>query len=36
MGTAAFRKTVAIISALLSGGISIGFISVVPQTAGAL
>jgi hypothetical protein len=36
MGTAGFRKTLAIISTLLSGGISIGLISVVPQTAGAL
>jgi hypothetical protein len=34
MGTAGFRKTLAIIGILLSSGISIGLISVIPQTAG--
>jgi hypothetical protein len=35
MGTAGFIKTLAIFGTLLSGGISIGLIRVIPQTAGA-
>jgi hypothetical protein len=34
MGTG-FGKTLAIIGTLLSSGISVGLISVIPQTAGA-
>jgi hypothetical protein len=35
MKKANIRKMLAIIGALLSGGLSIGFVSVVPETAEA-
>jgi hypothetical protein len=35
MDTSRFRKTLTIIGALLTGGLGIGLISVVPETAEA-
>jgi hypothetical protein len=35
MDTTRFRKTLAIIGALLTGGIGIGLVSLVPATAEA-